>query len=87
MSYNISYICYKFYAIIMGKYSNTKAQKVQQSNEYYQKMDYNHRAWNYPLIFSWIKQFQAKSFFSRKIERRSQLFKTFVGHEYLSLLL
>jgi len=44
MSYNISYICYKFYAIIMGKYSNTKAQKVQQSNEYYQKMDYNHRA-------------------------------------------
>jgi hypothetical protein len=52
-----------FYANIMGKYRNTEAQKVQQSNEHYQKMDYKHRAWNYPLIFSLIKQIQAKPFF------------------------
>jgi len=29
-----------FYAIIVGKYRTTKAQKVQQINEHYQKMDY-----------------------------------------------
>jgi hypothetical protein len=69
----ISYICYMFYAIIMGKYRNTKAQKVQQSKEHYQKIDYKHRAWNYPLIFSLIKQFQAKSFFQENRESPSSI--------------
>jgi hypothetical protein len=73
MIYNISYICYIFYAIIMGKYRNTKEQKVQQSKEHYQKIDYKNKAWNYPLIFSLIKLFQAKLFFQENRESLSSI--------------
>jgi len=75
-----------FYAIIMGKYRNTKAQKVQQSNEHYQKMDYKHRAWNYPMVFSLIKQFQAKHSF---LESRQSLWiiQEFYGAQMFIIVL